>query len=77
MVRDGFDAFEDFHIAAEFLAEFAFQTFRKGFARFTFAAGEFPQTAQMRVSITLGDQKFAVAEDETSGDLNDVLGFAL
>jgi hypothetical protein len=43
----------------------------KGFIRFALAAGKFPQAAEMRLGVTLGDEQFATAENQGGGDIND------
>ncbi len=43
----------------------------KGLVGLTFAAGELPQTAQMRVRVPLRDEQFALTENQRGGDVND------
>ena len=43
----------------------------KGLVRLAFAAGELPQPAQVRVGMALGDEQFALAEDQGGGDIDD------
>ena len=69
-VRDGLDEFEHFNVAAEFLAQLTAKALLEGFARLAFTAGKFPQPAKMRIGVTLRDEEFAGAEDETGGDFN-------
>ena len=54
---------------AQLLTDFADEALLKGFARLALAAGKFPQPAQMRTGVALGDQELAVAEDERGADL--------
>jgi hypothetical protein len=70
-VGEGFDEFEDFHIASQFLTQFAPETGFEGFVRFAFAARKLPQTAQVRVRVPLGDEQFPVTEDEPGRDFDD------
>ena len=39
-----------------------------------FAAGELPQPAQVRIGVALGDEQFAVTEDQSGGDIYDLHG---
>jgi len=55
---------------AQFLPEFAVEALLKGLARFAFAARKFPQAAQVPASGAPGDQKFALAKNQTRGHLN-------
>ena len=48
-VGDFFKKFADGDFHAEFLADFADQALLEGFVRFAFAAGKFPQPAEMRI----------------------------
>ena len=59
------------HLDAQLLAQFARQAGFKGLVRLAFAAGELPQPAQVRVGMALGDEQFAVAEDQGGGDIDD------
>jgi hypothetical protein len=60
----------DGNFDAEFFAQFADEALLGGFAGFAFAAGKFPQAAEVRVGVTLGDQKFAVVEEQGGADFN-------
>jgi hypothetical protein len=68
-VGDGFKQFADGDFHAEFLADFADQALLEGFVRFAFAAGKFPQPAEMRFGVALGDEQFAAAENQGGGDV--------
>ena len=70
-MREAFKQLANLHLNAEFLAQFTRQAFLKGFVRLAFSAGKFPQPAQMRAGVTLGDQKFSPAKDEARRNLND------
>jgi len=69
-VRQGFQKFAHNYFDAQFFAKFPNQTFLERLAGFTFATGKFPQAAEMRVGVALGDEKFSVAEDETGADFD-------
>ena len=71
VVLDGFEEFADHDFDAEFLAQFADERDFKGFARFHFAAGKFPQPAEVRVCVALGDKELARAEDKSGADVDD------
>ena len=64
------EEFTDGDLDAQFLAEFANEALLKGFVRFTFSAGEFPQATEMRVRVAPGDEKLAGAKDEAGGNFN-------
>lgn len=71
-VREFGDERANGHFDAQFLAEFAHERLLKGFAKLTFAAGEFPQPAKVRIRAASGDKKFSGAEDETGADFDAV-----
>ena len=73
-VGDLFKQFADGDLDAQFLAQFADQALLEGFVRLAFAAGKFPKPAQMRIRVALGDEQFAVAENQRGGNV-DALGF--
>jgi hypothetical protein len=75
-VGDGFKKFADGDFHAEFLADFAHQALLEGFVRFALAAGKFPQAAEMRLGVTLGDEQFAIAKYQGGGDIRDVTRIA-
>ena len=70
-VGDFFDLFSDGDFDAEFFAEFADEAVLEGFVGLDLAAGEFPQEAEVIAGAALGDEKFAGAEDEAGGDIDD------
>ena len=57
---------------AKFFADFPDKTLLEGFIRLAFAAGKFPKSAEVRIRVALGDEQFAVAEDERGADFNDI-----
>ncbi len=59
VVEELFEQFVDGNIHPQFLADFADQAFLKRFTQLTLAAGKFPQAAEMRLCMTLGDQQLA------------------
>ena len=65
--------FADGNFHAEFLADFTDEAGFKSFAGFALAARKFPKSAEMRVGVTLGDEQFAVVENERGGNFNQVL----
>ena len=69
-VGDGLKEFADGDFHAEFLADFADEALLEGFARLAFAAGKFPQPAEMRLGVAPGDEQFAVAENEGGGNFD-------
>jgi hypothetical protein len=69
-VRDSFHQLSYRHLDAQLLKQFSAQTVLERLARMPLSAGKFPQPAQMRVGVTLGDEKFAVANDQASGDFD-------
>ena len=71
-VGDGLEKFADLDFDAEFLQQFALQAIFIGFTGMAFAAGKFPQAAQMRLRAALGDQEQAVAENQAGGDIDGV-----
>ena len=71
VVGDGFKEFADGDGHAEFLVDFAGEALLEGFVRFAFAAGEFPQPAQMGPGVAPGDEQFAAAKDEGGGNFDD------
>ena len=73
-VGDGFKEFADGDGHAQFLADFADQALLEGFARLAFAAGKFPQSAQMGPGVTPGDEQFALVEDQGGGNVDDLAG---
>ena len=68
-MREFLDEFADADFHAEFLAQFPGEALLGGFARLAFAAGKFPQPAEVRVRVALGDEEFAGTEDEAGADL--------
>ena len=70
-VGDFFDLFSDGDFDAEFFAEFAREAMLEGFVALEFAAGKFPEAAEVVAGAALGDEEFTSAEDEASGDIDD------
>jgi hypothetical protein len=60
----------DRNFYAEFFTEFANEALIGSLAGFAFAAGEFPQTTEVRVGVALGDEQFAVVKQERGGNFN-------
>src|SRR5688572_30669380 len=71
-VGDFFDLFSDRDLDAEFFAEFADEAVLEGFVRLDLTTREFPEEAEVIVRSALGDEKFAGAEDEAGGDIDDL-----
>ena len=55
IVDDFLEQFADGNIHAELLPDFTNKTFFKSFTGFTFAAGKFPKSAEMRGCVALRD----------------------
>ena len=72
VVADFLEEFADGNFHAEFLADFADEALLEGLARLAFAAGKFPQPAEMRLRVALRDEQFAAVEDERGADCDDV-----
>jgi hypothetical protein len=70
-VGDFFDLVSDGDFDAEFFAEFADEAVLESFAELDFAAGEFPEAAEVIAGAALGDEELAGAEDEAGGDIDD------
>jgi hypothetical protein len=73
-VRDGFDEFKHLNLATKFLAQFAAEALLEGFARFTFATRKFPEPAEVRIRVALGDEQFAVSEDQAGSHFDGIRG---
>ena len=73
VVENFLEQFADGNLHAQLLADLADEAFLKRFARLALAAGEFPQSAQVRLGMALGDEELAVAEDERGADFNDMM----
>ena len=58
------------HFDAQFFTEFAVEALLKTFAGFAFAAGKFPQAAEVRASGTAGDQQAPIAENQAGGNFD-------
>ena len=69
-VGDFFDLRADGDFDGEFFAEFADEAVFEGFSGFDFAAGEFPEEAEVVAGAPLGDEELAGAEDEAGGDID-------
>ena len=69
-VRNFFKQATDFDFNVEFLAQFADEALLESFARLEFAAGKFPESAEVRAGMAPGDEKFAAMEDERGADFN-------
>ena len=62
-VGDFFDLGADADLDAEFFAEFANEAVFEGFVGLEFAAGEFPEEAEVIAGAALGDEELAGTED--------------
>ena len=62
--------FADGNLHTQLLADFADEALLKRFARLAFAAGKFPQSAEVRVVVTLRDEQLPSAKDERRADFN-------
>ena len=69
-VSQAVQAGADLDFDSQFLAEFANQALRKRLIPFAFASRKLPQTAQVRLRRALGDEQFAVSEDQAGGNLD-------
>ena len=58
----------DFH--AQFLAQLPGEALLGRFARLAFAAGKFPQPAEVILMATLGDEQLAAVKDKRGADLD-------
>ncbi len=65
-----FDLLEHLHFNAQFLLEFALERLLEGFAGFEFAARKFPQPAQVRLRVALGNEEFALVEYQSGGNID-------
>ena len=63
--------FAHFDLDAEFLAQFAPQTFLKRLRGLALAAGKLPQTTQVRGGVALGDEQLSFAKYQAGGDFHD------
>ena len=72
---DGFNEPEDRDFDSKFLHQLAVKRLFEGFFGFEFAAGEFPEPAEMPIGRALGDEQLAVAEDQAGRDLDWVSRF--
>ena len=70
-MRDRLDELANLNLDPELLHQFATQRLLEGFAGFSFAPGEFPQSGQMSASRALGDEEFSVPKNQSGADLND------
>jgi len=70
LVGNSLEQVADRNFNPKFLSEFTSQAFLEAFIRLTLAPREFPKTPQMRISITLGDEEFALAENQTGSDID-------
>ena len=73
VVPDFLEQFANGNLRAQFLADFADEALLKAFARLAFAAGKFPQPAEMRICVTLRDEEFAFAENQSRRNFHDVM----
>jgi len=64
MMGQVFHQFKDLHLDAQFFGQLAPQTLFEALTRFAFAAGKFPQAAQVRAGRTLGDEQLAAAKNQ-------------
>lgn len=71
-VLDGIEQFTHHNFHSQFLPQLAPEALLESFAGFAFAAGKLPQAAKVRVRVTLGDEQFARAEDQTGADFDDL-----
>ena len=70
-VPDGFEEVYDVDGDAEFFADFAEEALFKGFGGFAFAAGEFPEAAEVGAGLAPGEEDAAAAKNEGGGDFHD------
>lgn len=68
-VGDFFDLADDGDFNAEFFAEFADEAVLEGLAGLDFAAGKFPEAAEVIAGAALGDEEFTCAKNEAGGHI--------
>ena len=69
-MRQALEQRANFNFDAKFLVKLTRKALLEGFAGFAFAAGEFPQSAKVRVGMALSDEQFARAKNETGADFD-------
>ncbi len=74
-VGDFFKQSANGNLHTELLADFADEALLIGFMRLALAAGKFPQTAEVRMGVAPGNEKFTAAKDERGADFNAVFSF--
>ncbi len=65
--------FADVNLHTQFLADLAHETLLEALAGFALAAGEFPQPAEVRVRVPLGDEQMPAAKDEGGTDFEEFM----
>ena len=58
------------NVDAQFLAQFAHKARLERLVPLALAAGKLPQPAQMRISVPLRDEQFAIAKNKPGADLD-------
>ena len=71
-MRDFLAEFVNGDFDSQLLAQLAAQTLFKRLAFMPFAAGKFPQAAEVRVGVALCDEEFAGAEDQSRRDFDEL-----
>jgi len=71
-VFHGLEQCSDDDFDAKFLAQLADKALLEGFARLTFAARKFPQAAEVRSGVTLGNEQFSRTKDQAGADFDDL-----
>jgi len=74
-VRAFFKQFADRNFDSKFLVNFADKTLFESFVHFPFAAGKFPQSAEVRVGAALSDEQFAIMKNERGADFDVIINF--
>jgi hypothetical protein len=67
------DPLPHFNFDCQFLAKFPDQALLEGFIAFAFSARKLPESAQMRISVSLCDEKFSVPKNQAGGNVDDLL----
>ena len=70
MVEDVLQQGADLDFDAQFFAQFAVEALFKRFARFAFAAREFPKAAQRPAGQSPGNQQFSTAKNQAGGNFD-------
>ncbi len=73
LMKEGFDPFKKDYFDSQFFAKLTMQTGFGAFTGFAFTAREFPQTTEVDMGMTLGNEQFSVPKNQARRNLNEVL----